>query len=157
VIDALRKLYDHLRWADSTTFASLQAQPKVPAVVLERFMHVLGAEHIWLVRIFGEPARAKVWPEYTVSLCSLLQAENHAAFAALLRDADDTTLRREIAYTNSAGQSFRTPLADILLHVALHGAWHRGQVATLMRQAGLEPAPTDYIAFVRGVPAAVQR
>jgi hypothetical protein len=39
--------------------------------------------------------------------------------------------------------------------VVLHGQYHRGKVNLLLRQEGEQPAPTDYIAFVRGVPAAV--
>ena len=39
----------------------------------------------------------------------------------------------------------------------MHGSYHRGQVAMLLRQSGAEPLPTDYIVFVRGVPAAAQR
>jgi uncharacterized damage-inducible protein DinB len=46
---------------------------------------------------------------------------------------------------------------DILLHVALHGSYHRGQVALLVREAANKPAPTDYIGFVRGVPAATRQ
>ena len=38
----------------------------------------------------------------------------------------------------------------------LHGAYHRGQIALLLREGGAEPAPTDYIAFVRGAPAATR-
>lgn len=38
----------------------------------------------------------------------------------------------------------------------MHGQYHRGKVNLLLRQADRTPAPTDYIAFVRGVPAARQ-
>jgi uncharacterized damage-inducible protein DinB len=38
----------------------------------------------------------------------------------------------------------------------LHGAYHRGQIALLIRQAGAVPAPTDYVAFVRGAPTATR-
>ena len=46
-------------------------------------------------------------------------------------------------------------MEDMLLQVVLHGCYHRGQVALVVRGAGAEPSPTDYIAFVRGAPAAV--
>jgi uncharacterized damage-inducible protein DinB len=55
---------------------------------------------------------------------------------------------------NSAGQSFETPVSDMLLQVALHGQYHRGKINLMLRQAHLPPTPTDYIAFARGVPAA---
>jgi len=63
-------------------------------------------------------------------------------------------LAREIQYRNSAGQEFRSTLEDILLHVALHGSYHRGQVSLIVRGGGGEPVATDYNAFIRGVPAA---
>jgi uncharacterized damage-inducible protein DinB len=40
--------------------------------------------------------------------------------------------------------------------VALHGSYHRGQIALLVRAGGSTPAPTDYIAFIRGAPAATR-
>jgi uncharacterized damage-inducible protein DinB len=58
-----------------------------------------------------------------------------------------------VHYTNSDGQHFETSVSDILTHVALHGAYHRGQVAHLLRGAGAEPQATDYIQFGRGAPA----
>jgi uncharacterized damage-inducible protein DinB len=45
---------------------------------------------------------------------------------------------------------------DILLQIFLHGTYHRGQVALLLRQGEATPAPTDYIAYVRGAPAATR-
>jgi len=33
--------------------------------------------------------------------------------------------------------------------VALHGSYHRGQVAAAVRAAGGEPVNTDYITYVR--------
>jgi uncharacterized damage-inducible protein DinB len=58
---------------------------------------------------------------------------------------------------NSAGQAFTSTVEDILLHVCLHGQYHRGQVALLLREAGAAPATTDYIAFARGAPTAPSR
>jgi len=37
----------------------------------------------------------------------------------------------------------------ILSHVIIHGGYHRGQIAILLRQAGSDPAVTDFIAYVR--------
>jgi uncharacterized damage-inducible protein DinB len=40
--------------------------------------------------------------------------------------------------------------------VALHGAYHRGQIAAALRGAGAVPEPTDFIAFARGSAAATR-
>ena len=76
------------------------------------------------------------------------------ADAEVLPDANTDALQRSIPYVNSAGRAFTSTLEDILLHVALHGAYHRGQVSIFVRDGGGIPAPTDYIGFARGVPAA---
>ena len=150
--ELLASLLSHQRWADEQTFAALIADARVPAVAQERFMHVVAAEHVWSCRLRGATPSVAVWPSWTQDGCARLMAQNHREFAALL--GDDAALQREIAYVTSDGRPFRNTVADILLHVALHGSWHRGLVATLVRPAGVPPVSTDYIAFVRGAPAA---
>jgi uncharacterized damage-inducible protein DinB len=150
---ALSRMLDHLRWADEVTFAALRAAKSAPEVVLERFMHVIAAEHVWLARLRHEPPRVGVWPKFTFDGCASLMAANHREFAALLAAGDGDPFARTLDYTSTQGAPFANSVGDILLHVALHGAWHRGQIAALMRQAGLEPAPSDYILFARGTAA----
>jgi uncharacterized damage-inducible protein DinB len=38
---------------------------------------------------------------------------------------------------------------DVLTHVLLHSAYHRGQIASQMRAGGEEPAYTDFIHATR--------
>jgi uncharacterized damage-inducible protein DinB len=40
---------------------------------------------------------------------------------------------------------------DVLLHVALHGSYHRGQIAAAVRAAGGEPVNTDFVTWTREV------
>lgn len=152
----LERLFAHLRWADSRTLTALRAAPPPPAKALELYAHILGAEHVWLARLRQQPATSAVWPQLNLDGCSALAAANHAGFAEFMGTLDDAAPEREIPYTNSAGNSFTSSVSDILLHVALHGCYHRGQVGLLLRSAGSEPQPTDYIAFVRGAPAATR-
>jgi uncharacterized damage-inducible protein DinB len=158
MIDHLMKLFDHLEWADARVLEGLRADPGSDPRALELYAHVLGAEHVWLARLRQRPALVAVWPTLSLDRCAALAAENAAGFRALLAGlAGEDDLAREVAYVNSAGQAFRSAVGDILLHVALHGAYHRGQVALVVRAAGGTPSPTDYIAFVRGVPAATRQ
>ena len=150
--DHLQRLFQHLQWADERALGALRRAPRAPAKALELYAHVLGAEHVWLARLRQIPPEVPVWPSLDLDGCARLAAENAAGFASYLDGPGAADVSREVSYTNSAGLSFRTPIDDILIHVALHGCYHRGQVAMLLRQSGTEPAPTDYIAFVRGVP-----
>lgn len=77
--------------------------------------------------------------------------QNHAHYKQFLNDLTEESLGQVVTYKNSKGQEFRTPVRDVLTHVALHGTNHRGQIATVVRDAGAEPVNTDYITFVREV------
>lgn len=157
MMEEIRRLYAHMRWADERALEALRGADPLPADAMKVFAHVLGAGHTWLSRLKQQPARVAIWPTLTLEECEALSAENSEGFDAFLDALEPGGLSREVEYRNSAGEPFRTRIDDILLHAAMHGSYHRGQVATLLRQAGAEPMPTDYIAFVRGVPAAVTR
>ena len=148
------RLMEHAEWADGVLLSALHATVNVPADAVREYAHVLGGAEVWLGRLERRPARAAVWPALTLAELHELAGAVHAGYARYVAALDEPALERLIAYTNSAGQSFETSVKDILMHVALHGQYHRGKTNLLLRQAGLSPAPTDYIAFVRGGPAA---
>ena len=150
----LRKLIDHLKWADDAALRALRNAPDSDGRALTLYAHVLGAEAVWLARLVGKQPDVAVWPKLSLDEAAALAARNAADLDALLSSLESGDVHRRIDYRNSAGREFRDTIEDILLHVALHGSYHRGQVSLLIRGAGGEPAPTDYIAFVRGVPAA---
>ena len=54
-----------------------------------------------------------------------------------------------MSYRNSQGETWSSRKDDILMHVVMHSAYHRGQIAADMRIAGLVPAYTDFIHSVR--------
>lgn len=56
---------------------------------------------------------------------------------------------RVVTYRNTQGVTFRTPVIEVLMQVFSHGVYHRGQIALVLRQAGIEPVNTDFITFVR--------
>jgi len=53
-----------------------------------------------------------------------------------------------LTYVNFAGQTWTYPLAETLLHVANHGTYHRGQIATMLRQLGKTAISTDYLRWI---------
>jgi uncharacterized damage-inducible protein DinB len=155
MIAQLRRLVAHLAWADEHVLEGLRVDPGSDPAALSYFAHVVSTEHVWLSRIAQRPPDVAVWPTLSLDECAFLAARNRdeleAIVATLTEEAD---LAREIPYRNSAGVAFVSRLDDILIHVSLHGAYHRGQVSLMVRRSGGTPTPTDYIGFVRGVPAA---
>ena len=154
--DHLRVLFDHLRWADDLALGALRAAHGQPPQALQLYAHVLGAEETWLARLEGRAPALAVWPDLDLEQCAAWAGRLHAGLDARLAALAPADLDVVVAYVNSAGTPFRSTVRDILLQVALHGQYHRGQVALLLRASGFEPAPTDYIAWARGAPAATR-
>jgi uncharacterized damage-inducible protein DinB len=150
----LARMLDHLIWADERTARALASLPTPDADAIKRYAHILGAEAVWLERVTGTSATVTPWPEMDLAACSELARRNHAALRTLLHDLTPTTLTREVRYTNTKGASFSNSVEEVLHHVAMHGMYHRGQVAMRVRELGGTPLATDFIAYVREVQAA---
>lgn len=155
-VEYLQRLADHCLAADAALAESLRSAGTGPGPILREYAHILGAEETWLARLEGRASRAAIWPSGSLNEVLKLRrmvAESYRAYFASLRNAD---LGRMVTYRNSAGIDFSNSVGDVLYQVMLHGQYHRGKVNLLLRQSGLPPVPADYIAFVRGVPAATQ-
>jgi uncharacterized damage-inducible protein DinB len=155
-LEWLERLAGHLAWADRRVLQGLRANPGNDAAALEYFAHVLAAEHLWLSRIKGTPRDLEVWPALTLDECSAVAERNQRELESFIGGLEPHDLAREVPYVNSAGDAFVSRTDDILLHVMLHGTYHRGQVSLMVRRSGGTPMPTDYIAFIRGAPTATR-
>jgi uncharacterized damage-inducible protein DinB len=153
-MNILLKLLDHVAWADAQVqaqIAGIDADRAERTQATRLYAHLAGAEHIWYARLDGRPPVQPVWPELSLQAAAALAKESLAGLRAIA-ESPPGTLEREIEYRTSAGQAFRNTIADILTHVALHGSYHRGQIALLTRQGSGTPAATDYIMFARQSP-----
>jgi uncharacterized damage-inducible protein DinB len=152
-IPMLLRLFEHMVWADARVLERLRADDHTPRA-LKLFAHLLAAERVWLARLRGEDSSAlEIWPDLAVEECAALAGHLRIELGALFASLSPSELGRLVLYQNSAGREFSTPVGEILIHLALHGAYHRGQIATRMRDAAAEPINTDYITFVRDTPS----
>ena len=58
-------------------------------------------------------------------------------------------LRRVVQYKTTSGAAQADSVWQTLQHLANHGTYHRGQVATMLRQLGSKATSTDLIGFYR--------
>lgn len=136
-------------WAHRETLASLEPTRTPPAQAVRLLAHTIGAELLWSARLRGERAPIAVWPELSLAECALRLPELAGTWRAHLVELVPARLEETLAYVNSKGQRHRSSVHDVLVHVVHHGAYHRGQIASLLRAAGAEPAYTDYVQATR--------
>lgn len=153
-LQQLRRLWQHLLWADGLVLEALLPDAG-PAGAWREYVHLLAVEELWLARLEQRRMAVAVWPRLSSDEVIALREQVMTGYEAYFAGLTLEGLADSIPYTTSEGDRFESVAGDILLQVILHGQYHRGKVNVLLRQAGSEPAPVDYIAFVRGAPAAV--
>ena len=153
-----RRLFEYEYWADREALASLAALAGSANGAGDRalrfFNHIIGANRVWLDRLEQRGASAaQPWPTLTLEECREAPEETNRRWGAYLKRVTPEGLSQDIVYRNTKGVEFATLLQDILMHLVTHSAYHRGQVAAAVREAGGKPAATDYVVWVRQVKA----
>ena len=147
-MEHLRRLLRYDGWANRETLASLQQDPPPPKS-LRWMAHIIGAEYLWMARLQREVPVLPVWPDLDLEACSAALDQLSSQWLDFLDEDLSERLTESVAYTNSKGESWTTTVEEILIHVTIHSAYHRGQIAADVRSAGSSPAYTDYIHAVR--------
>jgi uncharacterized damage-inducible protein DinB len=148
LIKHLRRLFTYDDWANREVLNALQASTP-PARSVKLLAHILSAKKLWMQRILAQQQTLPVWPDFTVQQCATEVNEQSALWNEYLEGLSEAELARLVQYKNSKGEPWTSNVDDILLHVITHSAYHRGQIASDMRSAGMNPAYTDFIHAVR--------
>jgi len=145
-----KRLLEYDYWGNREALASVPTVASAGEIAQQFFSHIIGAERIWLARFADPDARHLApWPTLTLDECRAELEKLHSEWLALLNTLTPEKLAGDLAYRNTKGVEFKTPLQDVLMHLVMHSAYHRGQVAKAVREAGGKPAATDYVVYVR--------
>ena len=147
----IERMLRAMSWADRQTLKALVECPDAQAEALPLLAHVLGAEHVWLTRLRNAETIHSPWPQLSLEHCDRLANENAAGYASYVADLGESDLAMAIRYRNTKGEEFVNSAIDLLTHVVIHGAYHRGQIAKALGRCGVPAVNTDFITFVRTV------
>ena len=103
------------------------------------------------LRLESREQRCVVWPTLSLAECQELAAENTRGYQHYFEKLTDSDLTSEVRYRNTKGDGYANSVLDILTHVVIHGAYHRGQIARIIGRGGGVTPNTDYIAYVRSL------
>ncbi len=114
-------------------------------------VHIMGVEWLYMERWQGRSPTAFPSAARFPSLEALRGpwAAVEQEWLSRSRALAPGELARHIEFRNTRGISYSQPLAQLLQHLVNHSTYHRGQVASLLRQLSHEPQPTDLITFFR--------
>lgn len=167
---SLQSLFRYQAWAHDELVGKLEgldAEGHAPArhEALRLLNHVLTVNRIFMAHLTGKPHgfTADNTPD-TPTLAALGNALRSADrwYLDHLRDLNPEALAEPWHFAFTDGDRGCMTREEMLLHVIVHGSYHRGEVGRLLRQAGA-PLPWDTFAVHlhgrepqrRAVPAAV--
>lgn len=156
-LDSLRELIQHMQWADALVWSAALANPEVVGDLALRgkLFHTHMVQRAFL----------SVWQSETLQrppsdppdlLTTLAGARDYYSdLTPFFNALGEDELKRSVAlpWAGRFAQGLnREPvvptLGETLLQVALHSTYHRGQVNVRLREVGIEPPLTDYIAWI---------
>jgi uncharacterized damage-inducible protein DinB len=152
-VDLLRRLREHQLWVRDKLLAA--ARNLTPQQLCERFpigqgtylatlTHLYAAELVWINAITGADHTGSPFGVSFDSIDALSSAwktldQSWMAFYGALDEASLSELVRKVP--SSGGPITATPLADVLMHLALHSSHTAAQAINMLRQLGVSPLP----------------
>lgn len=128
--------------------------------ILGTFNHIYAADLLWLRRFAGtkvckealapiaEMDKPKSLRDILYTDVKTLAKKRQALDQLILYFSQTWTqanLAEPIRYRNMTGQKQSQPLGTLLQHLFNHQAHHRGQITTMLYQAGIDPGVTDLL------------
>jgi uncharacterized damage-inducible protein DinB len=166
-MDALSLLIDqfrHMAWADALVLTTITGNPVAACdgYILAKLRHSHAVQKIFLDVLRNSPIDPQETSDLDVEALSVFARSVHAETMRFLEALIPETLERFIGLpwskTATAKLGFEVAahtLAEALVQVPQHSAYHRGQVAARLRELGVDPPMTDFIAWIwRHKPAA---
>jgi len=155
--DRYRRWFEYEKNAHDLVLASLATVPaeqrSSPAYLkaMELLAHIVGGRRIWLYRFGASPGGPPALFPQGASLDDVTASlrTTQAQWTEYLSRLTDAELAHELEYRSLDGGHFRNRVEDILTQLFGHSNYHRGQIATLVKTAGGEPAKSDFVFWCR--------
>ena len=136
-LDAARQLFAFDRWSNDRLVVALNQLDEPSEELRGIAWHIFAAIENWSSRIDGSDPRVDLdWGARSVEEITALSGSAHAHITDILDRINQTALRAKFESQNDAGKRFVQRVDEVLLHLALHGAEHRGQCWLLIRHEG---------------------
>jgi uncharacterized damage-inducible protein DinB len=115
------------------------------------WLHIWDAELLWLSRLKSQ--KMNFWPseQYNAdnSIIGLLDVSKE--WMSFLSSKDNSFFLQKCFYKSISGEEQNDEIYTIVNHCLNHSTFHRGQIITLLREAGIKEGipSTDLITFSR--------
>jgi uncharacterized damage-inducible protein DinB len=155
--DRFRRWFEYEKDAHAKVLASLDTVPaerrNSPEYrkAVSILAHIVEARRVWLGRMGVIPlSTGPLFPdESDAAKVAAEWGTVQELWSRHLVSVDEKELARVFDYRSYDGGHFRNSVEEICTQLFGHSWYHRGQIAMLVRQAGGQPAATDFVYWCR--------
>jgi uncharacterized damage-inducible protein DinB len=150
------QLIDIKRWADRGLCEAVEENSdrlggEEAFLMLRILDHIHTVDRIFQHHLLGLPhsftaARSEVMPRFETLDAGIREVDDW--YAAYVRGLSAKDFEQPIDFVFTSGKPARMRRSEIVLHICLHGTYHRGNAGALLQLKGLTPsrdAITDYL------------
>jgi uncharacterized damage-inducible protein DinB len=157
-IEHLRDLFGYLHSSDLMLLEEVSKLPDeeyykergISLGSIHKLMaHSMAAERVWLSRWKGAtPTRIENESDFPTK-ADLARAwpQVHAEMLEFLGQQTPQALAGDLIARSMGGEPYAIALGHTMLHVVDHGTYHRGQLNSMIKQAGGKPVPAFYALY----------
>jgi uncharacterized damage-inducible protein DinB len=149
LVEHFQRQFAYDAWANREILNGLRPSGGSDHRAPKLLAHIVSAERLWLERIQKQTQSMAVWPDLSLEQCGAQIDDLSRLWGTFFTLNSKERFSETVVYQNSKGEPWRNTVEDILTHVLLHSAYHRGQIAIQVRAEGQQPAYTDFIHAVR--------
>ena len=147
-VEHLRELFRYDDWANRRMIVAVRESGSDRCRQI--LAHLLVTEDEYLGRLFGKDSTGfDFWPDLSIEECGELARTVAEKYEKLMRRFDDEGLDLWTRYRTSQGVPHENNFREMLTHVIIHSATHRGNLMLKLRDEGFEPPKIDYIIYLR--------
>jgi uncharacterized damage-inducible protein DinB len=152
MLQQIRRMNDYDTWANQRMLGSVRTASNPSARLCGLIAHIFSSKRMWLGRInASEDATISTWPELSYEETIALEQEMRAAWGMYLGGLTDNDLQHVVHYEIKDVGPGQQTVVDIIMHKFMHAAYHRGQIALLVREEGGTPASTDLVVWAKAI------
>ena len=145
LVEKLKKLDDTLLYHEvNSSFPS----------IVKTLLHMWGAEILWLNRFQGISLTEMPFQDFKGTTAELLDGviQSSREVQVFVKSRGEDFVKKSIRYKNMKGIDYDEPIELLLYHIVNHGAYHRGQITTMLRSLDItDLASTDIIFYWRSL------
>ena len=146
--ELLRRMIDFDRWANAKTYDSIVPVAGEAKQAVTVLAHIYLGWDAWMDRMEKLDRKVDWFPKVSMDECGEIGGRGQRRWDDFLASYQGDWAGKEFETKLLDGRTGAFSLTDIVLQLVSHGAHHRGQVNTMVRQAGGTPPYTTFMGYV---------